>query len=178
MKRGPLSFHRPALYDDYYIARHSVDDNNNLRQSHYGIEAAWESRSWSHRQLAFLVALAETNAWQAKNFFFPSADVPNHLDFRKAIIVEAFKATGMRESTRKASAPKRKTLGHVLQVIPKVGKFRGGSWDSNVHVKSAARQWRCSGAGCHSKTRHVCSCNPYKGLCKVCYGIHVSIVLS
>jgi hypothetical protein len=34
--RGPLSFRRPAVIDNYYISRHSVDDNNNLRQGHRG----------------------------------------------------------------------------------------------------------------------------------------------
>ena len=67
LRRGTASasFHRPSLYDEYYMSRHRVDDSNNIRQGHRGIQATWETRSWAHRQLAYLVALAEANASSA-----------------------------------------------------------------------------------------------------------------
>jgi hypothetical protein len=177
VRRGTASFHRPSLYDEYYISRHSVDDSNNIRQGHRGIEATWETRSWAHRQLAYLVALAEANAWSAKKYFAESRDVPDHLTFRKRLVDEAFvefKTVPVVQTRSVAETKKRKAVGHDLLRIPEQGKFADGQWVPCTEVQSKYRQWRCCGADCDRKTSFYCSCSPMKGICRICFGIHFS----
>jgi hypothetical protein len=170
--RGPHSFQRPQVFDDYYVARHSVDDSNNIRQGHRGIEEAWETRSWAHRQFAFLFSLAEANAWHAQKFFAPSSDTANHLVFRKKMVQEAFSefvAASRIAETR--STPKKTTsLGHELVEIPEKKRRLEGVWIDAPQLKSTAPQWRC--VSCRKKTRYYCCCNADRGICKVCFGQH------
>lgn len=64
--RGPSQgFNRPQLFDDYYVSRHSIDDNNNVRQGTRGIEEEWNTKTWLHRVFAFVMGVSEANAWLA-----------------------------------------------------------------------------------------------------------------
>ena len=172
VSRGPHSFERPQVYDEYYVARHSVDDNNNLRQGHRGIEEAWETRSWAHRNLAFLISLAEVNGFRAMSEF-ANPNMKELMTFRRAIVDEAFLANrAVQPAPTTRSSPKKRASdsGHTLLPIPPKKKRYRGVWVDAPELKGQYPQWRCS--VCHKKARYYCSCNADKGFCQVCFGSH------
>ena len=174
--RGPQSFRRPAVFDEYYMARHSVDDNNNLRQGHRGVEAIWETRAWSHRIFAFILGLSEANSWLAWKFFQKGKGPQSHMEFRAAFVNEIFGA--FRRSRIEQAPPrvtrKRKLEGHTLQPFPPQSKLVNGKWEFDPQRKKAFPQRRCQ---CKRHTRYYCSCAIGKGMCKVCFGQHISEVV-
>ena len=172
--RGPELFSRPDVFDTYYVARHSVDDNNNNnRQGHRGLEQVWETRTWHHRIFAYVLGVSETNAWLAYQFFVTNGAHKTLMSFREALVLGLFTRFKRPDAIRMSGA--RKILAHMLTPIPSKKRAQGGAWvDAPEHapkLKSVAPQLRC--CNCHDRTRFYCSCRVGQGMCKSCWGKHV-----
>jgi hypothetical protein len=64
-----VKFRFPMVLDDYYFARHAVDDNNNWRQGTLNLEESISTQSWLFRQFTFFSGLTESNTYLAYNYF-------------------------------------------------------------------------------------------------------------
>ena len=173
--RGPLSFRRPAVIDNYYISRHSVDDNNNLRQGHRGVEEAWESRTWMHRIFAYVLGVVESNAFCAHNYLTFTGKRRTHMQFRQEIVDGLF-ARNRSDPVPPPMTRKKRRLdedsGHVKTPIPTGMRLEGGRWVAAPALKSKYPQLHC--VECGERTRFYCSCKQSKVLCTVCWVRHVS----
>ena len=167
--RGPESFRRPDVFDAYYVARHSVDDNNNNRQGHRGLEQVWETRTWNHRVFAYVLGVSETNAWLAYQFFVTDGVHKTHMSFREALVTGLFLRYKRLEGSRMNCT--RKKLSHVLALIPRKKRGQGGVWVDAPELKSLRPQLRYR--KCHDRTRFYCSCRVGDGMCKSCWAKHI-----
>ena len=55
--------------NNYYFGRHAFDDNNNNRQGCLSCEEVFQMKDWAMRQFGFIIALCQTNAFLAYNYF-------------------------------------------------------------------------------------------------------------
>ena len=64
-----IHFQHDVNFWSYYFARASVDTNNHMRQGDLSLEAGWPTYNWVLKIFTFYLAVAETNACMAYNFF-------------------------------------------------------------------------------------------------------------
>jgi hypothetical protein len=166
--------------EQYYSARHAVDDNNNVRQGSLSLEEAWGTKKWEMRQLVFVIALAETNALLAYNNYIQKKEGHPPLsliDFRRLIVKEiiAMKEIRDKASQKEAKAPMtRRRSAHTLVTKPKYANFfEQGRWTLS---KKKYKQCQCTGDGCQSMIRTHCTCDETKHLCSQCFALHVQSI--
>ena len=64
-----VEFQYGEVMNWYYYGRHAVDDNNNNCQGCLSFEEVFQMKSWAMRQFGFTMALCQTNAFLAYNYF-------------------------------------------------------------------------------------------------------------
>ena len=172
---GPLSIRRNQVLKHYYEARHSVDDNNRFRQGlGVGLEASWQSQSWPVRQLTFILALIEVNAFLSYTFFCRPLDKITFQQFRGDLVnglleeFDAFLSDGEEQrELRTAAAGQR----HELKVAPVFsGSYVNGAFKK---VKQKYQKYKCRGSNCGKVVRTYCACSPGVWLCGGCMIDHV-----
>lgn len=187
---GYISITYPDLVERYYKARHAVDDNNNVRQGSFSFEKLMGSRHWHIRQMHFLIALAETNAFQAFSYFVRR----DHIKFcddtlrsfrlslaRQLIEHPLFFEERAQVGAKDVSSPRElrsgvEELGHALVVAPPFsGAFDGEAFRE---VQQRYQKHKCRGGNCHKTIRTYCSCNTGFWLCSGCYTIHIREIFS
>lgn len=184
-----VSFQYPNVIANYYMARHAVDDNNNLRQGSISLEATVGTTNWALRQFFALMAMSEVNALLLYNVMQEKKrkDRVSLLDFRR-VLAEALvsndhykaelAALQVSHGVPTTRGEKRRAAevalgGHALEKIaPYYGQYLGNGL--RQHVKTAHLQLKCRGLGCAARVRTYCVCNPLLTLCAQCFALHVS----
>lgn len=170
-----VKFKRPEVFEIYYRYRHAVDDANNLRQNARSIEYAWQTKTWIHRSFAFLLGVAEANAFNAYRHFASTTDVGHpqlsHGAFRRAICEEILK-------TQPLLGPGSGNRAHMHTTFRKDALWnkRSGRWILRPRNKTNHQvQRKCVGLTACDRVRvsHHCSCDPGQALCKLCWAKHV-----
>jgi hypothetical protein len=174
-------FQYPEIVANHYKFRHMVDDHNARRHAPISLEETWATSTWTHRVLAFLIAITEVNMLLWTRYSERLQSTNNKKDysvlaFRKVLAFsliynkhyEFNKATeDKRSSTRLAAA-----FEHVLATVPKgtkmtvEGKF--------IECATPYHQIKCSTAGCSARVRTYCPCSRGVYRCNECYAVHVS----
>ena len=183
----------------YYFGRHAVDDNNNNCQGHLPFEEAYCGKRWDLRQLGFVIALAQTNAQLAYNYFVChkqdrtmltkaefQRELARHMVYNTDIQEDVDDINGgmaTRSSTRAVQLPVGCAFAHKSCKIARGGHelvridaYRG-RWNGHEFPKinSQYAKLACS-LKCGSKTRLFCYCNFNLMLCVQCYGEHVASI--
>jgi hypothetical protein len=163
---------RSDLFHTFYTTRHSVDDNNNVRQGARALEDAWQTRTWWHRSFCFFLGVAEANAFLAfKNFVdVDVAEPKSHVDFRRLLALQLLTDTDASEPQRVTRAGRRVPAAsvHRLESIPAHSTWAGGQWVATLRGKYPQRL--C--IYCKSRTSHYCVCSPAESVCKSCFSGH------
>jgi xylulokinase len=174
-----LTFRRNEPLNDYYRARHAVDDHNHYRQGQrVSLEQAWGSKFWPNRQFAFVVATAMVNALMAYNHFDRLAKGEPALtlrQFQALVAEELIRRWEHRE--KEAEPPGRRpkravSREHNLTVL---ATFEGAVPGKRTQAKY--QQVRCKGENCKRMIRTYCSCNRLRALCQSCFTLHVAEVV-
>lgn len=87
----PVSFALPRVFADYLAACHVLSDHNMIRGSVLAFEKSWVAPTHAMRQLAFLLAVSEINAWVAYNHFVRrpyNLSPVTLLEFRETLAVD------------------------------------------------------------------------------------------
>ena len=138
MTRGYVSFQYPDVVKKYYKARHAVDDNNNIRQGSFSLEAILGSKRWDMRQFHALLAMSEVNAMLGYNHFVLHVRGKQNdhslLSFRRKLAQQLIEnseyvlARGQHQESPPHSISKRACLPeHNLVTAPlHAGKCNGG----------------------------------------------------
>ncbi len=170
---GVVSFKRPVLYEQFYFARHAVDDNNNLRQGWRGIEEIWETKIWLQRVFSFTVGLTEVNAYLAhRHFVCPNSSISLQ-QFRRSLARDLINNPFLISEQQIPQTPTTRaktSFSHVIQSIPQYSSWDGKSWKKKL--KSQFPQRQC--LACRRYTSFYCICSPARSICKKCFGPHVS----
>lgn len=170
-----IEFRRNAVIDDYYAARHAVDDHNHLRQGQrLDLERAWASKSWAIRQFAFLISASLVNAYLAyKHFDLGSVTTFNA--FRRHVareLMDTWRDRDM-EPGLAANRPKRRLSdANRVHTLERLAKFCGAT--PGKKAQQPYQQVRCRGHNCSKMVRTHCSCQYDMFLCLECYAIHVA----
>ena len=193
-QRVTKTFKKPLIFQVWHMARHAIDDMNNIRMGltskcvcftlpsmsplpflysletinasehcdHVGslsIETSWHTKSWVQRTLAFFVAVAEANAYNALRYFNQeaAADV-SHSQFRRRLALELMNAANEKpELTRKPFKS-----GSHYRIRAEAGA------NINNRCKCCPKQSK----GRQHRTAYYCSCSPLKWMCRICYKKH------
>jgi len=150
-------FNITTTMEDYYEARHCVDDNNHNRQGVPNFEQSWCTRTWFHRHFAFHLALSETNSMLAYNHFIRKPNdrpVAGIKKFRRMLVKGLLGYVG--EESGIGADVVHDSGGHVLRKAPKFT----GKWDGTAFRRCTSEylQRPCSGPNCRSHIRTYCSC--------------------
>ena len=167
------SFKYPELVYRHYKNRHHVDDHNNRRHQPISLEETWATKFWPHRVFAFLLAVAEGNAYLLNKHYRDDAE-DSVLAFRRALATELINNTyGMEEksSTASKSRKRRSRTTHELCSLPR-GKIFSG--ERMVASHSYYPQKKC--ISCKRKVRTYCYCSPGVMRCNTCFTEHVLAV--
>ena len=167
------SFKYPELVYRHYKNRHHVDDHNNRRHQPISLEETWATKFWPHRVFAFLLAVAEGNAYLLNKHYRDDAE-DSVLAFRRALATELINNTyGMEEksSTASKSRKRRSRTTHELCSLPH-GKIFSG--ERMVASHSYYPQKKC--ISCKRKVRTYCYCSPGVMRCNTCFTEHVLAV--
>ena len=169
------------------MARHAVDDNNNLRQGSLSLEMTAGINDWAARQFLALMAISEVNALLVFNRKLDASGDQrlSLLDFRRLLSEQLIENDfyKLEEHARQISrgvpdAPSKRGRGssttdreHVLQNLALYeGKYLGGG--RRATVATAYHQLACRGPGCAARIRTYCSCDPALSLCRDCFAVH------
>ena len=162
-----MQFQYGEVQNYYYYGRHAVDDNNNNRQGCLGFEDVFQPKGWEMRQLGFIIALSQTNAFLAWNYYkmkdgdkeLSKADFVR--DLAQEMIENDIWKREKRQDKNKAEKlreSKRKRVEHheLLRIPTGVRK-----WDG-THFRKVAQEYQkysCSTRGCKALIRTYCSCD-------------------
>lgn len=142
---GVLTYTRSKVLSDYYDARHAVDDNNRLRQdTKTALDEAWPCKSWTKRQLLFLLSLTEVNSFHAWTHFVAKPAGLHRLtfvQFRDMVcrrLLDDYVYGGEDEPASKRRRMRNAAAEHELIAVPPYhGAFRDGAF---VKVKHRNQQ--------------------------------------
>lgn len=158
-----------------------MDDNNNNRQGCLSFEDVFVPKQWELRQFGFIVALCQTKAFLAYNYFTRSS---SNSELTKAEFVRALakelveneiwvneKGAEERREQRYTQRKRKRAEMHELCKIPAGrGKWNGRSFRK---VKQMYQKYKGS-YKCGMFTRTYCICDKVLMLCSECYAIHKS----
>ena len=149
------SFKYPELVYRHYKNRHHVDDHNNRRHKPISLEETWVTKFWPHRVFAFLLAVAEGNAYLLNKHYRDDAE-DGVLAFRRALATELINNTyGIEEkSSRGSKSRKRQSrTTHELCSLPRGKLFAG---ERMVALHSYYPQKKC--ISCKRQVWTYCYC--------------------
>lgn len=179
-RQRSISVKRNQVLHDYSSARHAVDDNNNYRQgAANGVEAAWASRRWDQRQLAFFVGLVEANSLLACNYFSSQNQSFSMMGFRARLLEGLLTDWRQKRDEVRELNPRKKTkpMGeHRLVSAPKntKGAYEKGHWEPSEapYYRRHCRNWKVA------KTSKYCVCRIGLFLCADCFPLHIAEVVT
>ncbi len=179
-----MKFQYTEMHNHYYHGRHAVDDNNNNRQGCLSFEEAFGKKDWEMRQFGFIVALCQTNAYLAYNYF-RDGDGDGTEKLSKAQFVRELademinnssyvKAKKWREEDSAQCGGKRKSRGEVQHELVRISTGHG-KWDGSCFpsLNQLYQKYVCSTKTCPNRIRTYCSCNKYLMLCGMCWAVHL-----
>lgn len=166
-------FKRPEVFELFYETRHVVDDFNHLRQGCNGIEEAWKTKSWEHRALAFILALADANAFNAYKMYQASNDLPelDHDKFRAKYVLHLL---GKPRQARQSEVP---PLPCESRTFQRNERMVAGRFVSRQTPTRTYKQLNCAthptNFNSRRRTTRYCTCDPTVGMCQQCFALHV-----
>lgn len=157
-------------------AKHWVDDFNQRRHQPIGLEDAWKTTWWPHRQFTFLLEVAEVNAVNSRSRARKKPAEPQ-LVFRrqlaKAMLQNKIDSHGNLQCSP-IRPRKRARMSDVVQHKLLTKPTYTGIWDNSKNdwkeVNTEYLKGRCS--TCSSEVRTYCSCNKKVLMCTDCWGMH------
>eukprot|EP00049_Salpingoeca_infusionum_P027102 m.30455 g.30455 ORF g.30455 m.30455 type:complete len:701 (-) comp9277_c0_seq1:195-2297(-) len=183
-----------AIYN-FLAARRAPAVHTKLRTQYRPLEEVMAPKKWWKCHFAFLMGVAETNAFLAYNRFVKKPD--EHLSwcqFRQLLARELLNNHYLLEELtvgvypRDAEVPpmaidasetfpkraRSMGLSHRLESIPCYSTWDGSAWRPTLKVQQVQRRCRF----CKKKTRHYCICTPAKSVCSTCFAEHMVQELS
>eukprot|EP00043_Microstomoeca_roanoka_P016037 m.161606 g.161606 ORF g.161606 m.161606 type:complete len:381 (-) comp16378_c1_seq2:150-1292(-) len=170
----PVHFELPDVFHVYYRARHAVDDHNKLRVAFTSIEQKVLTKSWALRQLQFVLAITEVNAYLAfKRWVQPQVQLKMR-DFRRLLARQLLDNPWLQEEGLRPKRSKTSPcVEHEHRTTPAYSTWDGSQFVIDPkHNKTRVRQRKCR--DCSKRTIHYCSCSPGHGLCSKHYVVHVT----
>lgn len=159
----------PEIVATYYSCRHAVDDNNHLRQGSVDLERAWNTKTWHHRQLAFILSLTCTNAFLAFKYLSPQNPKSN-FDFREQVARELMKYNVREKRKAKEEAkPLADPLPHQLERVPDHCTVVDNRFVESLKKKEVQRHCMY----CHKLTVFYCVCDINKAICAHDFAKHM-----
>ena len=122
-----VTFKYPELVYCHYKNRYHVDNHNNRRHQPIGLEETWATKFWPHHVFAFLLVVAEGNAYLLNKHYRDDAE-DSVLAFRRALATELINNTyGIEEksSTGSKSRKRQSRSTHELCSLPHGKIFAG-----------------------------------------------------
>ena len=102
-----VAFKYPELVYRHNKNRHHVDDHNNRRHQPISLEETWATKFWPHCVFAFLLAVAEGNAYLLNKHYRDNVE-DSVLAFRRALATELINNTYGIEETSSTGSKSRK----------------------------------------------------------------------
>lgn len=183
------SYVRPEAFEIYVRYRSAVDQNNQARQgsaaeSRQSLEDAWQTKRWQHRTFSFILGVTEANVMFAHNYLHPEKQLDlmqvrkvlaKQLLFNPFIVEDRLEEDSAEEGdSLESPSVKRSRLGnaqaHTLLSLGKSAKGYSAQLRCRTcHVRDDGRRRR---------TTTFCSCDPTVGVCRHCFGAHLSLFIA
>ena len=182
-------------FQDYYKARHCVDDHNNVRHSVPSIEGTWITHRWENRVFAFLLSISEVNAFKAFKYFSKHQDDLDNQDHHHTLSIHSFRRKLAHQLIQNdyiqsndpsssfsssSSSKKRKVndvhLSHSLEKAPAHAKTwcaRNRKWQKGAADRY--QRYKCKTRGCKTRCKTYCTCNKGWWMCLQCFGKHMQL---
>jgi len=176
-----VEFQYGEVMNSYYFGRHAVDDNNNNRQGCLSFEEVFQMKDWAMRQFGFIIALCQTNAFLAYNYFKNRKVNEEELDtkatFTRRLAKELIenemwerqKKDDKESDTNKTKKWKRVEEHELIKMPQYRGKWNGHEF---VPVVQKYQKYLCTTPNCRNRVRTYCKCDKSLVLCMECYAIH------
>ncbi|CAG8647923.1 4774_t:CDS:2, partial [Dentiscutata heterogama] len=121
-----VKFTRPKIFSEYSASKGAVDINNQIRDNMTSFHDVMRGSDWEIRVLAFLLRIAEANAFISFKKWRRGAHDTSHFDFRRQLAFEILNMDylDIRNSTRKTSLKEPTGPLHKILPIPKRKKTR------------------------------------------------------
>ena len=121
---------------------------------------------WPNRVFCFLLAVTMVNVQNAATYFLKKPKLDS-LQARRLIAKALINNVHFRTGTTPRKHPKRRSVEHVLTMVPPYKKFIQGRL---TNCKTKYGKWKCT--DCARIVRLYCSCTPGLMYCTDCYGNH------
>ena len=165
-----------VVVGNHYNYRDAVDAHNSKRHdcgTKHGlsIEETWKTTRWACRVFAFVLSVAEVNAYLAMVYFGDYSG--SQWEFRKKLAYELIHnpydtdGEAVEENTR---CILRSDNEHKLMTAPIFSKFEDGGWKEVYN--QAYQQHMCMTFRCKKRTRTVCTCSKHIWRCNKCFVEH------
>ena len=76
------------VFENRFLNRHQVDENNNRRHAPISIEKTWATKYWPDRCFSWYLAVSEVNVNYARPYFQDSSYALPNLEFRRRLAKE------------------------------------------------------------------------------------------
>jgi Transposase IS4 len=172
-----LQFKYKEPFANHYLARHAVDDHNNLRQGKISIEETWRTHRWEFRVFAFILGIIEVNVYNAFRYFVwnkqnKSASPNDFISFRKQLAKAMIYNEYLVPVSQEQRARTRQSSQHILETAPKhARKYTTTGWI--LGSKKPYQQYGCRHPGCKKMIRTYCSCSKEVWMCSDCHIDHL-----
>ena len=165
-----------VVVGNHYRYRDSVDAHNSKRHdcgTKHGlsIEETWKTTRWPCRVFAFVLSVAEVNAYLAMVFFGDYSG--SQWEFRKKLAYELIHNPYDTDGASVDGSSRcilRSDNDHRLITAPAYSKFEGGEW-KNVY-RMEYQQHKCMMGDCKKRIRTVCTCSKHIWRCNKCFIKH------
>ena len=180
-----VQFQYGEVMNNYYFGRHAVDDNNNNRQGCLSFEEVFQMKDCAMQQLGFIIALCQTNAFLAYNYFknrkLNEEELETKASFTRRLAKELIENDMWERQKKKDierdnennnnSSKKWKRIEEheLIKMPPYRGKWNGVEF---VRVMQKYQKYVCTTPNCTNRVRTYCKCDKSLVLCMECYTIH------
>ena len=157
----------------YYRYRGCVDNNNQKRHFPCSFEEAWKTTKWSNCVFAFIISVAEVNAYQIAHYKFGFPMEETTIQLRKQLARELIENTfDLGVQGRQAWKNNCFNDDHRLVTAPNYAmKWLGHEWQKSEKQKYPQRC--CATRGCKKRVRTYCSCSIGVWKCAEHYAHHL-----
>ena len=165
-------------YQNYYRARHAVDDHNHSRHLTPSIESTWVIDYRNDLPFQFIISISEVDAH--KGYGQWELDDPEGLSihqFRWKLAIGLINNDYVIddcETTKKSVTSQRRRRQNLLKsALPRIKKYCA---TRKIWIKESAdthQRYICKSSNCKNRCRTYCVCDPSRWMCKVCFHLHV-----
>jgi len=189
---APIEYEKPDMFALVSQMKHGVDDANRVRQGKLdlsgflflfrlgmgGIEEAWRTWFWQNRVFAFLLGMAESNAYCAVKRFYPeilqSQSAISPQDYRLALGTELVSSVVL-PTTLPENFPSTRKPDCAFEETKPIGNGKRNGRLRQLQCKECPREAKSKASRKRILVTTCCSCSPNIGRCRDCWNIHSKI---